>query len=65
MVPQNFKDIIGSGENNPLYQIIALILFMIFFIGLVIVIFRKPKKYYDEEANAPLEDKEEQDSWTH
>ncbi|WP_407482287.1 CcoQ/FixQ family Cbb3-type cytochrome c oxidase assembly chaperone [Elizabethkingia meningoseptica] len=56
MVPQNFKDIISSGENVGLYQTLALILFVMFFIALVYVVFKKPKKYYRDRENAPLED---------
>ncbi|NAW52228.1 CcoQ/FixQ family Cbb3-type cytochrome c oxidase assembly chaperone [Elizabethkingia argentiflava] len=58
MIPQNFKDILSNGENGGLYQILALILFMMFFIGLIFVVFKKPKKYYRERENAPLEDGE-------
>lgn len=60
MIPQNFKDILSNGENTGLYQTIALILFMIFFIGLVVMVFKKPKKYYSEEENAPLNDGEDE-----
>ncbi|AQX04531.1 cbb3-type cytochrome c oxidase subunit 3 [Elizabethkingia meningoseptica] len=56
MVPQNFKDIISNGENVGLYQTLALILFVMFFIALVFVVFKKPKKYYRDRENAPLED---------
>lgn len=56
MIPQSLKDIISSGENTALYQTIALVLFMIFFIGLIIYVFSRPKKYYQEEENAPLND---------
>jgi len=56
MVPQNFKDIISNGENVGLYRTLALILFVMFFIALVFVVFKKPKKYYRDRENAPLED---------
>ena len=42
MIPQNFKDILSNGENVGLYQTLALILFVLFFIGLVYVVL-KPK----------------------
>ncbi len=56
MIPQSFKDILSNGENAGLYQTIALIIFMIFFIGLIVVVFSRPKKYYQEEEQAPLSD---------
>ncbi len=43
MVPQNFKDIISNGENVGLYQTLALILFVMFFIALVFVVFKNLK----------------------
>lgn len=59
MIPQSLKDIISSGENTGLYQTVALVLFMIFFIALIIYVFSRPKKYYQEEENAPLDDSED------
>lgn len=56
MIPQNVRDILSNEQYTGLFQTIALILFMIFFIGLVIYVFNKPKKHYDEAANAPLDD---------
>jgi len=56
MIPQNFKDILSNTENASLYQTLALIFFMLFFIALVIYVFSRPKKYYKEEEHAPLED---------
>ncbi len=56
MIPQSFKDILSSGENSGFYQTLALVLFMVFFIGLIIYVFSRPKKYYKEEENAPLDD---------
>lgn len=56
MIPQNFKDILSSGEHVGLYQTIALLIFLACFIALIIYVFSRPKKYYDEAAKAPLED---------
>ncbi len=56
MIPQSVKDIISNGENVGFYQTFAMMLFIIFFIGIVIYVFSRPKKHYDEEANAPLND---------
>lgn len=59
MIPQNFKDILSNTENAGLYQTLALIFFMLFFVGLIVYVFSRPKKYYREEENAPLEDDED------
>lgn len=56
MIPQSFKDILANGENANLFQIIAMIIFIIMFLILIWYIFTRPKKYYNEEANAPLDD---------
>ena len=56
MIPQSFKDILSSGENASLFQTIAMIIFILFFLGLVFYVFSRPKKYYREEENAPLDD---------
>ena len=56
MIPQSVKQILSNGENVGLYQTLALILFLVFFSGLIIYVFSKPKKYYDEQASAPLND---------
>ncbi len=56
MIPQSFKDIVSNGEGVGLYQTIAMIIFILFFLGLVFYVFSKPKKYYREEENAPLDD---------
>lgn len=56
MIPQSLKDILANGENVGLYQTIALVFFIVFFLGIVYWVFTRPKKYYEEEANAPLND---------
>ena len=56
MIPQSVKDIISNGENFGLMQTLALILFIIFFLGIIFYVFSRPKKHYDEAANAPLDD---------
>ena len=56
MIPQSLKDILANGENVGLYQTLSMMIFIIFFLGIVFWVFSRPKKYYDEEANAPLDD---------
>ncbi len=55
MIPQNFKDLLTNTENTGLYQTIALIFFMIFFISLIVLVFSKPKSYYKETSESPLD----------
>ena len=56
MIPQNVKDILSNGENVGFYQTLAMLLFLFFFLGIVFYVFSRPKKHYDEEASAPLDD---------
>ncbi|MBW8362379.1 MAG: cbb3-type cytochrome c oxidase subunit 3 [Kaistella sp.] len=56
MIPQSFKDILSNGENAGLYQTLSMLIFLIFFLGIIFYVFSRPKKHYDEEANAPLND---------
>lgn len=56
MIPQSVKDILANGSNVGLYQTIAMILFILFFLGIVFYVFSRPKKYYEEEENSPLND---------
>lgn len=56
MIPQSIKDIVSSGENAGFFQSLALVIFLVFFVGLIIYVFSKPKKYYKEQEEAPLDD---------
>ncbi len=62
MIPQSFKDIISNGENVGLLQTIAMIMFIILFLGIVLYVFSRPKKFYRDEENAPLDDGEDDDN---
>ena len=59
MIPQSFKDIISNGENVGLYQTLAMIIFLLLFCGIMWFVFSRPKKYYEEQENAPLNDDEQ------
>lgn len=59
MIPQSFKDLISNGENVGLYQTLAMIIFLLLFLGIIWYVFTRPKKYYNEQENAPLGDDEE------
>lgn len=63
MIPQNFKDVISASENANLWQIISMLLFMLFFVGVVFLVFKKPKKYYEEDANLPLSEDHPEDTF--
>lgn len=56
MIPQSFKDIVSNVENAGLLQTLAMILFILTFIGITYYTFSRPKKFYKEEENAPLSD---------
>lgn len=54
MIPQSIKEIVSNGGNVGLFQTLAMLLFMLLFVGLIWYVFSRPKKHYEEEANAPL-----------
>ncbi len=56
MIPQSFRDILSNSENTGLFQTLALVIFLLFFVGIIIYVFSRPKKHYQEEENAPLDD---------
>lgn len=56
MIPENLKDLVSSSEGTGVYQTVAMLLFILFFIGLVIYVFSRPKKYYQQVAEEPLKD---------
>lgn len=60
MIPQSFKDILSNEDNTGFFQTLALLIFLIFFLGVVFYVFSRPKKHYEEAANAPLQDDEDQ-----
>lgn len=62
MIPQNFKDIISNAQYAGLFQTIAMILFILVFLGIIWFVFSKPKKYYSEEESAPLNEDEDLDA---
>lgn len=61
MIPQNFKDILSSTENAGLYQTIAMFIFLACFLGLIVYVFTRSKKHYDETAHLPLDKDHEED----
>ncbi len=64
MIPQSFKDIISNVENAGFFQTLAMIIFILFFVMVVYIVINRPKKYYSEEENAPLEKDHDDDKFT-
>ncbi len=60
MIPQNLKDIISNEAYTGLFQTLALVIFLLFFLGVVVYVFSRSKKHYNEVANAPLDDDNDQ-----
>lgn len=58
MIPENFKQILANEQYNGILQTVALLIFILFFLGILFYVFSRPKRYYDEEARAPLNDDE-------
>lgn len=56
MIPQSFKDIVSSGDYTGLFQTIAMLIFILFFVGLVFYVFSRPKKHYRDQESSPLDD---------
>lgn len=64
MVPQNFKDLLSSEDGTGFYQTLALLLFMIFFVGIIVYTFSRSKKHYHDAAHTPLEEDEQNQKFT-
>lgn len=53
-----YNKIIAGVDNAIIYQSLALLLFVLFFLGLTFMVMNKPKNYYNDMSNLPLEDNE-------
>lgn len=51
-----FKEAFANYEYAAVLQTISLLLFVLFFIGLVYAVWKKPKGYYNEDAELPLDE---------
>lgn len=56
---QYFKEAFTNYENAAILQTISLLLFVVFFFALIYFIWNRPKGYYKEESELPL-DKDDQ-----
>lgn len=59
MFKHYFEQIIGI----EIYPLISLFLFLLFFIGLLIWVFKADKKYISEMSNVPLDQKNEKETF--
>lgn len=48
--------VISGVKNAEIYQSLALVLFILFFLLVIILVYIKPKDYYQDMDNLPLED---------
>ncbi|MXP06508.1 MULTISPECIES: CcoQ/FixQ family Cbb3-type cytochrome c oxidase assembly chaperone [unclassified Apibacter] len=53
-----YNKIIAGVDNAVIYQSLALLLFVLFFLGVTFMVMNKPKNYYNDMSNLPLEDNE-------
>jgi cytochrome c oxidase cbb3-type subunit 4 len=53
---KTFKAVVASVENAGLYQTIAFVLFFLFFLAVLLIIWKKPKDYYKEDSELPLDE---------
>ena len=49
------KDVLAENELSPTLQTIALVLFFLFFVSAVLIVITRPKEYYKEISEVPLE----------
>ena len=49
-----FKDVLQSIEGGEIYTIISMLIFILFFIGMIIWLFKVDKKYIKDMSELPL-----------
>jgi cytochrome c oxidase cbb3-type subunit IV len=49
-----FKDVLQSIEGIEIYTIISMLIFIVFFIGMIIWLFKVDKKYIKDMSELPL-----------
>ena len=54
MIPQSFKDIISNGEYTGIFQTVAMVLFILIFLGLVGYVMSRPKKILRGRTKSPI-----------
>ncbi len=56
-----YNKIIAGVDNAIIYQSLALLLFVLFFLGVTFMVMNKPKDYYTNMSNLPLEEKDKKE----
>ncbi|TWP24738.1 CcoQ/FixQ family Cbb3-type cytochrome c oxidase assembly chaperone [Apibacter muscae] len=56
-----YSKIIAGIDSATIYQSLALVIFFIFFVGLIYMVMSKPKNYYSEISSMPLDEENKQD----
>ncbi|MEL7339810.1 MAG: cbb3-type cytochrome c oxidase subunit 3 [Bacteroidota bacterium] len=51
-----YKDVLRSISDIDIFPVIAIVIFMIFFVGLFVYVFKLDKKQVSQMASMPLED---------
>ncbi|WP_322971130.1 hypothetical protein [Faecalibacter sp. LW9] len=55
-----YKEFFSEYDNASLYQTLILLAFILFFVAVFYIVWKKPKGYYNEFEHAPLDlEKEE------
>lgn len=55
-----YKEYFGY-EHDNIVQVLILICSIVFFLGLIYTVLKKPKNYYNEASQMPLEEDQEED----
>jgi len=50
------KDSMATIDGIEIYPIMSLVVFFVFFVGMVVWVMRKDDKYYEEVSNTPLKE---------
>ncbi len=53
-----YNKIIAGVYNATIFQSAALLLFVLFFVGVTLLVMRRPKNYYNDLGNLPLDEEE-------
>ncbi len=53
-----FKEYLSDYQHADVLQTVILLVSIVFFVGLVYSVLNKPKKYYKDAAELPLEDED-------
>ena len=51
-----YKEILRSIENVEIYPVFSFVLFGLFFLGMLVLVFRLDKKHIDTMSSMPIDD---------